>query len=114
MRNSQNKNQYRMPAEWEKQKSTWIAWPHNKSDWPGLFEKIPSVFLKIICELSRVQQVNLLVRDRKEIITLTANLKKTKANMKNLKIHICKTNRVWLRDTAPIFIKKTSKLVHFF
>ena len=21
---------YRMPAEWEPQKSTWIAWPHNK------------------------------------------------------------------------------------
>ena len=46
MRNSQNKNQYRMPAEWEKQKSTWIAWPHNKSDWPGLFKQIPSVFSK--------------------------------------------------------------------
>jgi len=21
---------YRMPAEWEKQSSTWLAWPHNK------------------------------------------------------------------------------------
>ena len=57
MRNSQNKNQYRMPAEWEKQKSTWIAWPHNKSDWPGLFKQIPSVFFKIICEITKVQKV---------------------------------------------------------
>ena len=28
---------YRMPAEWEPQRSTWIAWPHNKEDWPGKF-----------------------------------------------------------------------------
>ena len=109
MRNSLNKNKYRMPAEWEKQKSTWLAWPHNKSDWPGLFEKIPSVFSKIICELSKNQRVNLLVRNRKEIIFLTTILKKNKVNMKNLRIHLCKTNRVWLRDTAPIFIKKNNK-----
>ena len=24
--------EYRMPAEWEKQKSTWVAWPHNKNE----------------------------------------------------------------------------------
>ena len=111
MRNSQNKNQYRMPAEWEKQKSTWIAWPHNKSDWPGLFKQIPSVFSKIICEITKVQKVNLLVRSREEIVTLTAILKKTKVNIKNLRIHVCKTNRVWLRDTAPIFIKKNNKKI---
>ena len=38
---------YRMPAEWEPQKSTWIAWPHNKEDWPGKFSKIPWIFSKI-------------------------------------------------------------------
>ena len=32
---------YRMPAEWELQESVWIAWPYNKSDWPGLFIKRP-------------------------------------------------------------------------
>ena len=37
-----------MPAEWEKQKSTWIAWPHNKEDWPNKFNEIPRVFNKII------------------------------------------------------------------
>ena len=28
---------FRMPAEWEPQKSIWIAWPYNKKDWPDLF-----------------------------------------------------------------------------
>ena len=30
-----------MPGEFEKQKSVWIVWPHNKKDWPGYFNSIP-------------------------------------------------------------------------
>ena len=47
-----NRGIYRMPAEWEAQKSTWIAWPHNKKDWPGKFNEIPIVFAQIIAEIS--------------------------------------------------------------
>ena len=43
---------YRMPAEWELQESVWIAWPYNKSDWPGLFKNIPKVVAQIISILS--------------------------------------------------------------
>ena len=57
---------HRMPAEWEPQISTWIAWPHNKEDWPGKFRKIPIVFAKIIAELSKVQLVNVLIKDKYE------------------------------------------------
>ena len=38
---------YRMPAEWELQESVWIAWPYNKSDWPGLFKNIPKIVTQI-------------------------------------------------------------------
>jgi agmatine deiminase len=31
---------YRMPAEWERHDATWIAWPHNRDDWPGKFSPI--------------------------------------------------------------------------
>ena len=42
---------YRMPAEWEKQKSTWVAWPHNQRDWPNKFQYIPFVFCEIISKI---------------------------------------------------------------
>ena len=29
---------FRMPGEWESQKSVWIIWPYNKKDWPDLFD----------------------------------------------------------------------------
>jgi len=31
---------FRMPAEWEPHEATWIAWPHEETDWPGKFEPI--------------------------------------------------------------------------
>ena len=54
---------YRMPAEWELQESVWIAWPYNKSDWPGLFKNIPKIVTQIISELSRSQKINLLINN---------------------------------------------------
>ena len=59
------KNHLRMPAEWEKQKSTWVAWPHNKKDWPNKFGNIPYVFAEIISCISKVQIVNLLIQSKK-------------------------------------------------
>ena len=51
-----------MPAEWEKQKSTWIAWPHNKKDWLVnliLFQKCA----EIIFYISKGQMVNILIQN---------------------------------------------------
>ena len=55
-------SEFRMPAEWEPQKSVWMAWPHNKDDWPGLFKKIPNVVGKIIKYLTKHQRIDLLVK----------------------------------------------------
>ena len=57
---------YRMPAEWELQESVWIAWPYNKSDWPGLFKNIPKIVSQMISELSRSQKINLLINVRNQ------------------------------------------------
>ncbi len=95
----------RMPAEWEPQKSTWIAWPHNKDDWPGKFDQIPFVFGKIVSELSRVQLVNILVKDKSEKNKATFFLRILETKFTNINFIICKTNRAWTRDFLPIFIK---------
>src|SRR5260370_34685544 len=43
---------YGMPAEREAHDSTWLAWPHNRGDWPGRFEPMPWVYAEGICNLS--------------------------------------------------------------
>ena len=96
----------RMPAEWEKQKATWIAWPHNKNDWPNKFDLIPEKFAEIIFHISKDQIVNILIESnvlKKRAISL---LKNFKVNFSNICFYLCKTDRVWLRDSFPIFVKK--------
>ncbi len=99
------KSLFRMPAEWEKQKSTLIGWPYNKDDWPGKFKNIPKIFAKIISKITKSQEVNLLIRNYNSKIAVKKLLMKNNAKIQNVKFIICKTNRVWMRDTGPIFIK---------
>ena len=54
---------YRMPAEWEPMAATWLAWPHNRSDWPGRFAAIPFVYAEIVRHLARVGRVEIIVND---------------------------------------------------
>ena len=101
----------RMPAEWEEQKSTWIAWPHNKKDWPNKFDFIPEIFAEIISHISKGQKVNILIENnvlKKRAILI---LKNFKVNFSNIKFSLCKTDRAWLRDSFPIFVKNKNKKI---
>ena len=106
-------NEFRMPAEWEPQKSVWISWPHNKNDWPGMFEKIPNVVGKIIKYLANHQRIDLLVNTNKIMDEARKQLKRTGCKLSNIKFHKIKTDRLWLRDSGPIFLinKKTRKKI---
>ena len=101
----------RMPAEWEEQKSTWIAWPHNKKDWPNKFDFIPEIFAEIISHISKGQKVNILIENnvlKKRAILI---LKNFKVNFSNIRFSLCKTDRAWLRDSFPIFVKNKNKKI---
>src|SRR6266481_2781870 len=54
---------FRMPAEWEPHEATWLAWPHERSDWPGKFAPIPWIYGEIVRHLARVEKVRILVDD---------------------------------------------------
>ncbi|MDQ6700065.1 MAG: agmatine deiminase family protein, partial [Acidobacteriota bacterium] len=54
--------EFRMPAEWEPHEATWIAWPHERTDWPGRFTPIPWVYGEIVRKLSQVERVRILVQ----------------------------------------------------
>ena len=96
---------YRMPAEWAPHAATWIAWPHNPEDWPGKFQPIPWVYAEIVRHLSRVEDVHILVNDLAAERRATGILKRGGANLARLHFHHWPTDRVWLRDSGPIFVK---------
>ncbi|SNS95662.1 agmatine deiminase [Granulicella rosea] len=95
---------YRMPAEWAPHAATWIAWPHNVEDWPGKFQPIPWVYSEIVRYLSRVEDVNILVQDLAAEKRATLFLKRAGANLARIHFRHIQTDRVWLRDSGPIFV----------
>jgi len=97
---------YRMPAEWSRHAATWIAWPHNPEDWPGKFQPIPWVYAEIVRHLSRVEDVHILVNDLSAERRATSILRRNGANLARVHFHHWPTDRVWLRDSGPIFVKR--------
>jgi agmatine deiminase len=96
---------YRMPAEWAPHAATWIAWPHNAEDWPGKFQPISWVYAEIVRHLSQVEDVHILVNNIAVENRAASILHRCGANMARLHFHQWPTDRVWLRDSGPIFVK---------
>ncbi len=99
---------YRMPAEWEPHAATWLAWPHNATDWPGKFQPIPWVYCEIVRHLSPMEEVHILVDDAAAQKRAQGQLARAGCGLDRVRFHHWPTNRVWTRDSGPIFIKKTA------
>ncbi|HEV2113150.1 MAG TPA: agmatine deiminase family protein, partial [Terriglobales bacterium] len=95
---------YRMPAEWEPHAATWLAWPHNESDWPGKFEAIPFVFAEIVRYLARVERVHICVQSRAMEKRARKVLQDVGARLGSAHFHHWSTDRIWTRDSGPIFV----------
>lgn len=93
-----------MPAEWAKHEATWLAWPHEKSDWPGKFAPVPWVYGDIVRHLSRVERVRIVVENHDAQEAARKILKKSQAEMAAVDFYIAPTDRSWVRDTMAIFV----------
>jgi agmatine deiminase len=98
---------YRMPAEWEPHEATWIAWPHERSDWPGKFAAIPWVYAEIVHHLIVSERVNILVNDARSEIEAKKVLAKCGLNGERITFWRIPTDRVWTRDYGPMFVKNS-------
>ncbi len=107
---------WRMPAEWEPHEATWLAWPHEKTDWPGKFAAIPWLYGEIVRQLARVERVRILVEDAGAEQAARRILKKCHADLEAVEFLYTATDRSWTRDYAPIFVKNRAgevAIAHF-
>src|SRR5438552_16198309 len=94
---------FRMPAEWEPHAATWLAWPHEKSDWPGKFGVIPWVYTEIIRALARHEEVNLLTNPAEASEKTFEDLLRAGVDTAEGEFHELATDRSWVRDSGQIF-----------
>ncbi len=98
-----------MPAEWEPHAATWLAWPHNRSDWPGKFPAIPWVYAEIVRQLAREERVGIIVEDAEARHRAIEILTDSGVNTEALDFYLWPTNRGWTRDCGPIFVVSESR-----
>jgi agmatine deiminase len=94
-----------MPAEWEQHQATWIAWPHQRDDWPGKFGPIPWVFAEIVRHLQLSERIGVLVHDDQTERNAKRTLKSAGVDLSRIDFVMCQTDRGWLRDSAGIFVR---------
>lgn len=98
---------FRWPAEWEPHAATWLAWPHNRTDWPGKFGPVPWVYAEIVRALRLGEAVRIIVRSKSHEIQARRVLAKSGIEATEIEFLRCQTNRSWIRDSGPIFITRT-------
>jgi agmatine deiminase len=97
---------YAMPAEWEPHAATWLAWPHHQADWPGKMEAIRWVYGEMARKISPGETVRLLVRHPAEQKLAAGHLQRAGCDLKKIRFIVYPTNRGWIRDTGPVFVKR--------
>jgi len=109
---------YSIPAEWEKHAATWLAWPHHEADWPGKMDAVRWVYAEMTRKIAAGERVHLLVRNQTDQKQAASRFQSASCDMKNVRFILHPTNRAWMRDCGPIFVRrKTSNaetaIVHF-
>jgi len=98
---------YAMPAEWEPHAATWLAWPHEKSDWPGKFEPIPWVYGEVVRHLAPGERVRILVESEAVERSARKVLKRAGVDETRVDFYRAKTDRSWTRDFCPLFVRNS-------
>jgi agmatine deiminase len=99
---------YRMPAEWEPHAATWLAWPHEPTDWPGKFEAIPWVFAEVARHLQEGERIRVIVSGKKEETSAKSVFSRSGVNLKQVDFVHLSTDRSWTRDFLPLGVVKGS------
>lgn len=95
---------FRMPAEWEPHRATYMTWPHNLETWPGKFDPVPAQYAAVVAGLTRFETMRLLVTDAAAAEQARALLQQADARMDRIEFLTYATNDSWIRDYGPIFV----------
>src|ERR1035438_6043573 len=99
---------FSMPAEWEEHEATWLAWPHNPTDWPDKLDIVRWVYGEMVRKIAPGEIVRMVVDSRKDEKLARAYLQRAGADTSRVEFVLHPTNRGWTRDSGPIFVRRRS------
>lgn len=100
---------YRMPAEWEPHRATWLSWPHNAESWPGKMEPVPAIWARLVGALIEGEEVCILVNDGASRRAAEAVLLAEGIDPGRVRFFEIPTNDAWMRDHGPTFVVRSDE-----
>ena len=99
----------RCKAEWEPQKSVWLAWPHSIKYWGDHLPALRKFYIELIRMIVEFQPVNLIVPNKalyNEVLALNPG------ETGSFPCHVKEipNDDLWIRDYGPIFVEKDEKI----
>jgi len=91
----------RLPAEWEDQDGVLLSWPTPHSDWAPHLEQIVAVFIELVRQISRFEQVVIATPQPSETIAV---LQQAEVSLQRVQCYAVETNDTWSRDFGPITV----------
>src|SRR3970040_135312 len=97
---------FRMPAEWEPHEATWIAWPHNRTDWPGKLAAVQWVYGEIVRKVAPGETVRILARSPEESARVRRLLRRIGLGLDRIELFRVPTDRSWTRGRRPRLVPR--------
>lgn len=96
---------FRMPAEWEPHRATWLTWPRPEGiSFPHKYETVPSVYSELIRQLVQVEEININVWHAEMEAEARNLLMRLKTPLDGVRFHHFPAYEPWCRDHGPIFV----------
>ena len=99
---------FRMPAEWEPHRATWLVWPHSWHDWETKLPAIHWCYVEIVSRLISGEKVAILVKDAAHEARARRKLEQAMVDLSRVEFYTIRTNRSWIRDHGPLFIVRSN------
>lgn len=96
-----------MPAEWEKHKMTYVAWPVNRLIWGEKYTSATNSYESLIRKIACFEPVRLLVSS-KDIVAVIDRFSELGELNFNVDIIPVEIDDGWVRDSGPTYIRDSS------
>ncbi|WP_375559786.1 agmatine deiminase family protein [Bernardetia sp. OM2101] len=104
----------RLPAEWEEQSYVQLTFPHQNSDWKNDLELVTPVFVEIVIQITRFENVLLVCQNKSETEKLFQNslLNNSKKQFDKITFVEIDSNDTWARDHGAITVLENGEKIH--
>ena len=97
---------FRMPAEWEPHRATWLVWPHNRADWDVKTSAVEWCFVEMVRHLTCGERVGIVCQTAALARRVGTRLERSGVDLSAVDRLVAATNRSWIRDAGPIFVSR--------